>query len=225
MSKKVFYCIPTYKSFDHAYDGVLAALRGTRPPDQIAIIDNSGTGVGTQHLMPLTQKFSNVYILPQSYNIGVAKSWNTFFANYPDDYVINANDDVMVDPYTIERIVDTAERNPQQIFFSGDGESGNAFSLFLLTRRGYDLIGAFDEKFYPAYFEDNDYARRMFLKGYNIVPVKGATYRHIGSSTIKRYTPQEWEMHHNAHRANERYYIAKWGGMPHNEYYDTPFNM
>ncbi len=225
MRKKVYYCIPTYKSFDHAYNGVLAALRSTLPPDQIAIIDNSGNGSGAEHLMPLTQKFSNVYIWPQTYNIGVAKSWNTFFNHYQDDYVIIANDDVEVEPYTIERMVTAAETNKRDIFFSGDGESGNAFSLFLLKKAGYDLIGAFDEKFYPAYFEDNDYARRMLLKGYRIIPVSGATYAHVGSSTIKRYTPQEWDVHHNAHRANERYYIVKWGGMPHNEQFETPFNM
>lgn len=225
MQKKVYYALPTYKALDLAYESVLAVLRGTRVPDKIIIADNTGNGSGTQYLKPLTEKFANVYIWPQTYNIGVSKSWNLFHQQIADDYIIIANDDIQVDPYTIEKIVDAADSNPRDILFTGDGESGNAFSLFLLTQRGYNLIGAFDEKFSPAYFEDNDYARRMFLKGYYIVPVKGATYRHEGSSTLKRFTPQEWEVHHNSHRANERYYIAKWGGLPHNEYYDTPFNM
>lgn len=225
MDKKVYYCLPTYKSYDLAYNSVLAALRGTRPPDHIAIIDNSGNGSAALHLQPLTEKFSNVFIWPQNTNIGVAASWNMFHNNLPNDYVIIANDDIEIDPYTIERMVHVADRNPNQILFSGDGSSGNAFSLFLLTKKGYNLIGAFDTTFYPAYFEDNDYVRRMMLKGYYIVPVNGATYQHEISSTMKRYTASELDAHHNYFRANERYYIRKWGGMPHNEQYETEFNM
>lgn len=224
MKKKVYYCIPTYKSFDHAYDGVLAALRSTVVPDTIAIIDNSGNGTGTQYLKPLTERFHNVYIWPQTYNLGVARAWNTFHDTITDDYIIIANDDVQVEPYTIERMVTAAEQNPNQILFSGDGASGNAFSLFLLTKFGYDVIGKFDEHFYPAYFEDNDYARRMFLKGYYVVPVNGATYFHVGSSTMAKYTPMEMDAHHNAFRANMAYYLRKWGGMPQVEEFETPFN-
>jgi GT2 family glycosyltransferase len=224
MRKKVFYCIPTYKSYDHAYDGILAALRGTRPPDQVMVIDNSGDGSGTQYLIPLTQKFNNVYILPQAYNLGVAKSWNMFHDHYQDDHVIIANDDVQVEPYTIERLVTAAETNPRNILFSGEQNSGNAFSLFLLTKRGYDLIGKFDEAFYPAYFEDNDYARRMLLKGFTIVSITGATYLHVGSSTMKKYTQVEMDKHHHAFRACQARYIAKWGGLPTQEQFYTEFN-
>lgn len=225
MRKKVVYCIPTYKSFDHAYDGILAALRGTVTPDQITVIDNSGDGSGTQYLMPLTEKFSNVYILPQPYNQGVAKSWNMFHDLYPDDYVLIANDDVAVEAYTIERMIQAAEQDTRNIFFSGDGSSGNAFSFFLLKKAGYQLIGRFDEGFHPAYFEDNDYARRMLLMGYHIIPVSGATYLHVVSSTMKRYTQIEMEQHHRAFRACQSRYIAKWGGLPSQEQFYTEFNV
>jgi len=223
MTHKVFYCLPTYKSFDLAYNSVLAALRSSRPPDQIAIIDNSG-GIGTQYLHPLVEKFANVYIWPQTTNIGVAASWNMFHNELQFDHVIIANDDIEVDTYTIERMVAAAETNPNQILFSGDGSSGNAFSLFLLTKRGYNLIGAFDEQFYPAYFEDNDYNRRMFLKGYHIQFVLGATYKHEGSSTLKRYTVEERDNHHSSFRANHTRYLHKWGGEPHEEVYESAYN-
>jgi len=214
MDKKVYYCLPTYKSFDLAYESVLAALRGTKPPDHIAIIDNSGNGSGAQYLQPLTEKFANVYIWPRTTNIGVAASWNLFHKELPHDYVIIANDDIQVHPYTIERMVQAADQNTQQVFFSGEQYSGNAFSLFLLTKKGYNLIGAFDETFYPAYFEDNDYARRMMLKGYSIVSVHGATYLHEGSSTMKRYTQAEMDAHHNSFRRNHSYFVSKWGDEP-----------
>lgn len=225
MNKKVYYCLPTYKSFDYAYEGVLAAMRSTLPPDQIVIIDNSGDGSGTAYLQPLAEKFNSVYIWPQTYNLGVARAWNLFHTTLPDDYILIANDDIQVEPHTIERIITTAEQNPDKILFSGDGHSGNAFSLFLLTKRGFNTIGAFDERFYPAYFEDNDYVRRMLLKGYSIVSVAGATYFHVVSSTLKKYTSQEMDAHHNAFRSNMAYYLQKWGGMPTEEQYETAFNI
>lgn len=224
MQDKIYYVMPTYKSYDLAFNGIMAAMRGTVVPTSIIVIDNSGDGSGTRYLEPLVKKYNNVYIWPQTYNIGVSASWNLAFNQLKSDYIINANDDVEVAPHTIEYLISAAKSNPKNIFFSGDGNSGNAFSLFLLTYAGYELIGEFDTKFYPAYFEDNDYAYRMKLKGHRILPITGATYFHVGSSTIKRYTPQEWDMHHNAHRANEAYYVAKWGGMPTVEEFTTAFN-
>lgn len=224
MQDKIYYVIPTYKSFDLAFKGALSSMRGTVVPSSIIIIDNSGDGSGTAYLEPLVKKYNNVYIWPQTYNLGVSRSWNYAFNQLKSDFIINANDDVEVEPRTIEYMIEAAKRNPEQIFFSGDGTSGNAFSLFLLTHSGYELIGEFDEKFYPAYFEDNDYAYRMKLKGYRIIPVTGATYFHVGSSTIKRYDAMEMNRHHEAHRANERYYLSKWGGMPGVEEFTTAFN-
>jgi len=224
MDKKVFYCLPTYKSFDLAYDSVLAALRSTLVPDQIIIADNSTDGSGAAYLQSLVEKFNNVHIWPQTVN-NLARTWNLFHTEIQSDYIIIANDDIQVDPYTIERLVSASEQKPNEILFAGDGLSGNAFSLFLLTHYGFNRVGKFDEHFDPAYFEDNDYARRALLLGYHINFVSGATYSHVGSSTLKRYTWQEMEKHHNAFRANEAYYIRKWGGKPHEEVFETEFDQ
>jgi GT2 family glycosyltransferase len=224
MENKIYYVIPTYKSFDLAFNGILAAMRGTVVPTSIIVIDNSGNGAATAYLEPLVKKYNNVYLWPQTYNLGVARSWNYAFDQIKNDYIIQANDDVEVEPRTIEYLVTAAKNNPKEIFFSGEQDSGNAFSLFLLTQRGYELIGAFDEDFYPAYYEDDDYAYRMKLKGYRIIPVHGATYFHVGSSTLKSYTPQEMDMHHNSFRANQARYKRKWGGLPRLEEFTTAFN-
>lgn len=224
MRNKIYYCLPTYRSFDLAYLSVLAVLRGTYVPDQIIIIDNSSDGAGTLYLTPLTHKFSNVFILPQMHNMGVAASWNIAMTTINTDYMIIANDDIEVEPYTIERLVEAAIKTPNEVFFSGDGSMANAFSLFLLTQRGYKAVGPFDEVFYPAYFEDGDYARRMMLKGYVINKVAGATYSHVGSSTIRRYTQTEMQAHHESFRGNQAYYIRKWGGLPQQEEFTTIFN-
>jgi GT2 family glycosyltransferase len=43
-------------------------------------------------------------------------------------------------------------------------------------------VGLFDEGFYPAYFEDLDYARRMARLG--LEPVMGPETEHANSSTL-----------------------------------------
>ena len=223
MNDFVAYCIPTYKSFDLAYEGILAALKGTLVPDQIIVIDNSGDGSGTRFLTPLVKDLSNVFIWPQIRNLGVAASWNMFHDNIATDDIIIANDDVQVHPYTLEHLVTMSKKQTDQVIFTGASASGNAFSLFLLKQHGYKIIGGFDTKFYPAYFEDNDYDIRAKLLGYELVTVSEATFDHVGSSTMARYSPQEMELHHYNFRRNQNYFISKWGGLPGNTTYNEPF--
>lgn len=224
MTNKVYYCLPTYKSFDLAENSVLAAMRSTLPPDQIIIADNTGTGEAAKYLHPLVEKYPHVYVVPMPCN-NVSAAWNMFLTTTANDHVIIANDDIEVEPYTIERLVNASIQHPQEILFAGDGSSGNVFSLFLLTQHGFNTIGLFDTNFDPAYLEDNDYTRRMLLKGFRAITVQGATYFHVGSSTIKRNTVQEMDAHHSAFRANQAYYIRKWGGLPVQEIYETAFNQ
>lgn len=217
------YCIPTYRSFEHCKNAILTAMQSSLPPDKYIIIDNSGNGSGSLYLQPLIEKYSSIIIWPQTYNLGVAQSFNLFMQGL-DDHIIIANDDVFVHTDTIKALVEAAENTPRDIFFAGSGHSGNAFSLFLLKKKGFCEIGSFDKRFYPGYYEDNDYAWRMHLKGYNIITVETATYDHIGSSTIKTYNQEEMEQHHRDFSRIGQYYRSKWGGMPGEEKYTEEFN-
>lgn len=221
--RQVFYTMPTYKCFDLAYEGIEAAMHGSMPPNKIIVVDNSGDGSGTAYLTPLVEKYSNVFIWPQTYNLGCARAWNLIHQTIDDDYIIIANDDVKVHHDTIERVVLAADLYTDEVIFSPS--AGNAYSFFLLKNKGYKHIGPFDDNFYPAYFEDVDHYRRATLLGYKLMIVNDAPIDHERSSTIKRYTRQEMEMHHNSFRANEAYYIRKHGGLPHQETYETLFNQ
>ena len=41
--------------------------------------------------------------------------------------------------------------------------SHSLFTNFILTNKIFDKVGLFDENIYPAYFEDNDYWKRILL--------------------------------------------------------------
>lgn len=219
------YCIPTYKSFDLCARGIDAAMSGTVKPDKIIVIDNSGDGSGANYLYPTYQKYNGaVVIWPQTSNIGVAKSWNLFMTTIALDYVLIANDDIAVHENTLKLFLDAAESTKDSLL-TAEGMLGNAYSLFLLKQDIYKSIGPFDENFSPAYYEDNDYDYRRRLLGYGFLSIAGATCTHEGSSTLKRYTPDEMNNHHNTFNRNSNYYRAKWGGVPGSESFTTPFGL
>lgn len=220
---ELLYCIPTYTAYRECERAVKTAMSGTMKPTRVIIIDNSDNNIATDYLTPLLEEYPVTY-WKQSRNIGVAPAWNKFMA-LGIDYTVIANDDVFVHPYTLEYLVDAANNNSREVFFCGSSSSGNAYSLFLLKQRGYKLIGRFDESFKFAYYEDNDHKYRMDLLGFSVVMLADATYDHIGSATLKHYSPERMNQHHRDFIANQRYYIDKWGGMPTVEIYKTEFGI
>ncbi|MCJ2562840.1 MAG: hypothetical protein LN417_01950, partial [Candidatus Thermoplasmatota archaeon] len=93
---------------------------------------------------------------------------------------------------------------------------------FLITQACHEKY-RFDENFVPAYHEDNDYHRRMILRGdgQQIFSVD-VPFLHHGSVTINRTkkTAEEWGPKFEKCRA---YYVKKWGGLSGEETFDKPF--
>jgi GT2 family glycosyltransferase len=210
-------CFPTIRRFDTLVDAIQSARKGTVKPDKIVVLDNSGGGC---------PKIEGADIRTAGYNKGVAGSWNYFMENF-DDYIIISNDDVVFWPDTIEKIMKDVNEHPECIFIYPATESAhnNMFSMFLLRKEAWKKLGPFDESFYPAYFEDNDYHRRMILADMNTVKLAESGYTHVGSATLKSYTTQrDFDQHNQNFTINQQYYIEKWGGKVGEETYTIPFN-
>jgi hypothetical protein len=95
------------------------------------------------------------------------------------------------------------------------------WSVFAINRACIQTVGFFDEEFFPAYFEDNDYHRR--------VKIADET-RYIGN--VEEMLP-EFRRNSETHRRMphlirfnhcQAYYHAKWGGPPGAEQFAVPFN-
>jgi GT2 family glycosyltransferase len=78
-----------------------------------------------------------------------------------------------------------------------------------------------DLQFTPAYYEDNDFDRRLFLAGMRQTVVN-APYKHIGSAVI-RFNRQARRANKKSFAENRRRYIAKWGGLPGRETFHLPY--
>ena len=188
--------------------------RGIEVPDRYFIIDNGGK-LDFQHPKVEVKRFGR--------NLGVASSWNWFIQNVPDVRFI-CNDDIEVCENTVKSFKDKITESQDEHFFVPQSKLGEIFSHYVLLNSGVDLVGLFDEKFYPAYFEDNDMHRRMNLVGVNTIPVPDCTISHKKSSTLAAYTDVEKSAHHENFRLNKQYYTKKWGGTPGKESYSIPFN-
>jgi GT2 family glycosyltransferase len=156
-------------------------------------------------------------------NLGVAPSWNLFVRSAIEDgydAVVIANDDIILYTESLERLVKALEESPFVCFSKED----NMFSLFGMHTALWINVGQFDENFWPAYYEDNDYHYRMKLVKITPFELSGPSYYHRGSATINTFNLERIQMHHHNFNKNTKYYVSKWGGLPDAETYTHPFN-
>lgn len=96
-------------------------------------------------------------------------------------------------------------------------------NLALYKKVVYDIIGYVDVGFYPAYYSDNDYARRGVNAG--LAPLsctlENAYYFHFWSRTIHQGSGGSTGAYFGK---NRNYYIMKWGGDFGSEAFTIPFN-
>lgn len=213
---KVGYFIPTYNQYEWVISKHLPSI-DTQSIDYVRIHYNGFDDLKSLESLPTTVNDKPLSITCSSNNLGVSGAWNLFCRESilnKTDVAIIANDDIIVYEQGISRLLDAVRAAPNSIAaYSGK----NAFSLFALPLAVYKRVGGFDEGFWPAYFEDNDYVYRMKLLGMSLVLLENQEYFHKGSATMNSYSPSRLEQHHNQFRQNERYYIQKWGGLPGNE--------
>ena len=217
-------CAPTILRYDLCDRLIVSASKGIVTPTHYKILDNGNSYARKWHKAhPLPV---DVEIISPNGNIGVAAAWNHFLKT-TEGLLIIANDDIEVFPDTIKRMTDMyyANKDKTVVLYSLSGM--NAFSFFLVHSSIRDKIGLFDEGFYPAYFEDNDYIRRIQLKGCKQKILHNARYIHHdnGSATLKEQKRRNIAKDHDKNfRRNRDYYIKKWGGLPGKEKFTKPFN-
>lgn len=176
----------------------------------------------------------------------VAASWNAGVKQAIADgmdYVFVANDDILLSETCVDRMVDAFDdpdiglitgtdckflvNEPRDIVtYEVDDYSvvsGPDFALFAIRPECFVEVGDFDEEFKPAYFEDNDYCRRLVVHNrWKVLRHAGASFYHYGSITQNTTGPTPVCPGPKFER-NRDYYIRKWGGMPNEEKFLTPF--
>ena len=170
---------------------------------------------------------------PHRENRGVSRSWNDGILNAYDDssdVVIVANDDVLPAEGDVDRVAEKAIRCRDRYIVTCAGPHGrlgrflpsHGYSFFAVNPIAVETIGCFDENFFPAYCEDQDYARRAALAGLTEENCADTAVVHGGSSSI--FENQELAIQNRVTQSrNIAYYVRKWGGDAGREAFDTPF--
>lgn len=209
MQKKFAIGIPTLNRLDLLHPALLFYIHDFAET-KIYIVDNGQQNIESKFKHP------NIEVIYNGGNMGVAKSWNMLckkiYENH--EYALILNDDIYLGrkEWEIINLLDNFKR----FFYCTTMD----WCAFIVPKDTYKVIGEFDEKFFPAYFEDNDYSYRIKLYGKSLfqIPFLNPFLYQASKSSEKDPTILQGMIY------NKKYYIEKWGGEPNKETFKTPFN-
>ena len=179
----------------HRVDAMLDSFDG-RIGD-LVVIDNGNNS----YWEPRTEKAKRVFHYRIPCNLGVAASWNMGIkATCSASGWLVVNHDVVFGTKAVEDIF--LQASYSNLVLSGKPP----WSCFWLGSQVVRKVGLFHEGFHPAYFEDDDFARRVEAAG---LPIRrpGIPVRHDNSSTIQ--VPKYGERNAHTFVKNSDYYAAK----------------
>jgi GT2 family glycosyltransferase len=185
------------------YDLLQRALMSIDYPIRhLLIIDNGSANNPIATEVSISDYVEQTTYLPMPANLGVAASWNLGIKSFPhDNRWFFASNDVEFGPGALEKL---SEARTDEITLSKGFPFWQVFSV------GYEAVrrlGLFDEGFYPAYFEDNDYQRRAAWFDVNIRKLD-LLLQHDNSSTI-RSSSLYTQRNDQTFRNNEFYFAEK----------------
>lgn len=142
----------------------------------LLILDN---GQGPEDQLTIPDRFEDVTYLPLPSNLGVAASWNLGVKLFPHDpsWTFLSNDAV----FTPGSLAELAAVGSDEVVVSANFPYWQAFAV------GEDVIrtvGLWSEDLYPAYFEDDDFTRRVEANNLRIRRIE-SEIDHDNSSTIR----------------------------------------
>jgi GT2 family glycosyltransferase len=205
---KVALGIPTINRAD-LLNEALDKYRWTWSKRHIYIVDNGNQEIDDSNPW--------VHIHRSFKNLGVSASWNwclkkAFENGYT--HIAILNDDIVWEK-TIDQIEQFIKDNPAGLYVSG-----GTWCCFILSYEAFMKVGGFDEGFYPAYFEDNDFCYRCRLAEIPRVTdpfFSPEVYRN--SMTIDK----DGSLNTNFD-INKEKFAVKWGGEPGKEKFKVPYD-
>lgn len=177
----------------------------------IYIVDN-----GNQpHNIDLTT--ARIKYTVENKNLGVAGSWNVLCKQIfaaGNDVAVIVNDDIIMG-FGDDIINQVCNKYPGRLI-----STILDWCIFIIPQSIFNKIGEFDSNFFPAYYEDKDYERRLMLANAGMVKsslLAPLVYRSNMSAQ------KDSSILVSAHY-NKLFYIKKWGGMPGSEKFSCPFD-
>lgn len=164
--------VPTWTRHD-----LLARMLATIDHDveHLLIIDNGSTLGAVDYPAHVL----NLHVASIPSNLGVPASWNLGIkAFFGEDVVLIVGDDITWKPGSLAQFDEA--RDPSCITLTRTWPHWCAFAYGM---DAVDHVGLFDERFYPAYYEDTEYEWRCRSLGFP-VHISGIDVGHDNASTL-----------------------------------------
>lgn len=157
-------------------------------------------------------------------NRGVAASWNLALKSAQRrsiDYVALVSQSLLIDGGTA-RLAELVEQHADERGLLTD----HAWHCIVLSVACYEQLGPFDENFSPAYYEDSDMVRRMFLAGVHTPshPMRKVGPPEFVATCETAATLRAGLIDAGCYERNRLLYERKWGGPPFHETYARPYD-
>lgn len=194
---------------------------------ELIIVDNGSTDGTVDYLKSL----KGIKLILNESNVGFSKGNNQALEVADGEYIGFLNNDILLYPNWFEEIekvfqkenaafvsprhinphIDSTDEKHYIEFFKKNFKYKTVyeknfdecvFSCVITKREVINKIGVFDEKYSPAFFEDNDYKYRAILAGYGIYVVNNICFFHFGSITSVCYDKNL--------EKNKNYYYSKY---------------
>jgi GT2 family glycosyltransferase len=187
-------------------------------PGDLTLVDNSQESHCKKH------EERGFRICYHPHNLGVAASWNEGARALREDEMLWIVGSSLVFPRGFSVLLEAAKlANEWGVY------TPLRWHAIGITKKAFDVIGLFDENFYPAYMEDLDWLQRRDNLGKEGRKVIGYTYAEPeavctvqSAALVRRLIPgNPW----SADYPNRIYYAEKWGSADTNlNAYMTPFD-
>lgn len=178
-------------------------------------------------------------------NAGVSVGWNQIIRHALKNEatkILICNNDIAFGPCTIDGMIESFYRLkkevPEVVMVTATNHTKNPndlrnikqvwnyhehpdFSCFMIEPKFTDLVGWFDEEYYPAFWEDNYMHWSILLRGYKAFGSDFAPYSHIASRT--RYGNPNIVTHQDFRRNKIRFFRKMLTDTPDQEIADARY--
>lgn len=169
--------------------------------DNLLLIDNSKEGFAHKYGVKYEHH-------PQ--NIGISRAWNIGARKVVReniDYLVVMSA-TMVFNDGMQGLVEAMEANTNEWGL----ETQHVWHLICLRKKVFETIGYFDENFYPAYWEDTDFIRRMELANIHVPMAKSPRLPKIEIDAVHQGDALAMKSGLEVNMgAMKNYFIEKWG--------------
>lgn len=147
------------------------------PVEHLVIVDNSGKKSWTPKKPDLVK---NLWFIQVPFGLGLVGAWNLIIKSTPyAPYWLLVNDDAWFESGSLEAISKGVDTNALNFVRISPEWSCVAFGEGCI-----DKVGLYDERFYPLYYDDNDFERRVRQLGVPINRIDAGVGHNNSSSLV-----------------------------------------